>query len=546
MGYIYDIYDAYDQPVAMTDGIGAWAFGYDNNSQLTSVDGPWDNDMVTYVPDDLGRMSQMIAQGGTTVNYVYDPLNRLTEIQRSTDSFVYTYSGVNPLVQQLTRPNGSTTEYEYNALNQLTSIVNLQHTDMGDMPLSQHTFTYNVHDLRASETLSGPAIPPAPVVPETSTTYTTNAVNQLVSTTGPDRTFVYDDDGNMTQGYTKEGYVFTAVYDAENRMTSIQYTDSSSVVHRQEFRYSGDDLQAEQKVYENGTLVDTVRIVRDGMLAIQDRNAGNTVVNEYTWGLNLGGGIGGLLNLKTAGQNYAYLYDGKGNVEAVLDSAQAVVAAYRYDPFGVLLAKTGSFEQPFGFSTKRYDARTGLVFYEYRPYDPPRARWLTRDPLGEAGGMNLYAFVGNNPVNWVDPWGLLYAEQYAVGGAAIGGSLVAGASLAADVATGGLNILATPTEIAGGMAIGGIIGGGIGTLLDKVCGTGTVPVPAMPMARKRGKSDPVNFPQVNVGRRPDGRCNPCPLPIYWTHDHNGDGNFHQHGIEWNQTPDCVCHPVRVH
>jgi RHS repeat-associated protein len=152
--------------------------------------------------------------------------------------------------------------------------------------------------------------------------------------------------------------------------------------------------------------VNEIRIVRDGFLAVQERDENNAVVREYTWGLNLGGGIGGLLNLKQGGQDYSYLYDGKGNVEAMLDAAQSVVAAYRYAPFGKLLAKTGTLEQPFGFSTKRYDEQTGLIYYGYRYYGPEIGRWTTRDPLGEAGGMNLYAFVGNNPVNWVDPLGL--------------------------------------------------------------------------------------------------------------------------------------------
>ena len=47
-----------------------------------------------------------------------------------------------------------------------------------------------------------------------------------------------------------------------------------------------------------------------------------------------------------------------------------------------------------------------MIQHEFRNYLPYLGRWLTRDPLGEAGGLNLYAFVGNNPVNWVDPWGL--------------------------------------------------------------------------------------------------------------------------------------------
>ncbi|GAK55774.1 YD repeat protein [Candidatus Vecturithrix granuli] len=122
--------------------------------------------------------------------------------------------------------------------------------------------------------------------------------------------------------------------------------------------------------------------------------------------MNLGGGIGGLLNLKQDDADYAYLYDGKGNVETVLNASQSVVAAYRYDQFGVLLANIGSLEQPYGFSTKRYNAPVGMMQYEFRNYFPELARWDRRDPLGEQSGLNLYAFVGNNPVNWVDPFGL--------------------------------------------------------------------------------------------------------------------------------------------
>jgi YD repeat-containing protein len=306
----------------------------------------------------------MIPQGGATVYYVYDTLDRLTQVQRGTDTFTYAYDGV--------------TEYQYNALNQLTQILN--RTSTGDV-LSQHAYTYNAQDLRSAEISDGSAIPPLPSLPDTDTTYATNAVNQLLSTTGPDRTFVYDPDGNMTQGYTKDGDIFTVTYDAENRMTSLQYTDSNSVLHRYEYDYDGDGLLAIERYSQNSTLVTETRFVRDGMLAIQDRNGSNATMNEYTWGLSLGGGIGGLLNLNTAGQNYAYLYDGKGNVEAVLDSAQSVVAAYRYDPFGVLLNQTGSLTQPYGFSTKRYNAPVGMVHmntattYRRLAVGSPATRW---------------------------------------------------------------------------------------------------------------------------------------------------------------------------
>ncbi|MCI5196832.1 MAG: RHS repeat-associated core domain-containing protein, partial [Candidatus Electrothrix sp. AW5] len=115
---------------------------------------------------------------------------------------------------------------------------------------------------------------------------------------------------------------------------------------------------------------------------------------------------GGLLELRQGGQHYAYLYDGKGNVDGLIDDAEAMVAGYVYTPFGRLLTKTGSLDQPFRFSTKAFDEQNGLAYYGYRFYSPGVGRWINRDPIGEAGGINLYGFVGNGPVNWIDPNGL--------------------------------------------------------------------------------------------------------------------------------------------
>ncbi|MCI5180814.1 MAG: RHS repeat-associated core domain-containing protein, partial [Candidatus Electrothrix sp. AW3_4] len=136
--------------------------------------------------------------------------------------------------------------------------------------------------------------------------------------------------------------------------------------------------------------------------------------------LNRGGGIGGLLELRQGGQHYSYLYDGKGNVDGLLDDAEVMVAGYVYSPFGRLLTKTGTLDQPFCFSTKAFDEQTGLAYYGYRFYAPGVGRWINRDPIGEAGGMNLYGFVFNNPVSLVDPTGE-YGLWGAVGGAVIGG-----------------------------------------------------------------------------------------------------------------------------
>jgi RHS repeat-associated protein len=209
----------------------------------------------------------------------------------------------------------------------------------------------------------------------------------------------------MSQGYTPEGYTMTMTYDAENRLISAQFTDNSSVIHRTEYSYSGDDLLAEIKKLSNGTPVSDTRYVMAGFLPVQERDGSNNVVRQYTWGLNYGGGIGGLLNLRQNSNDYSYLYDGKGNITTLIDGSQNVVATYAYDPFGTLIQKTGSLNQPYMFSTKEYDEETGLSYYGYRFYSPTIGRWTTRDPIGEEGGINLYGFVGNDPVHYVDPKG---------------------------------------------------------------------------------------------------------------------------------------------
>jgi RHS repeat-associated protein len=94
-----------------------------------------------------------------------------------------------------------------------------------------------------------------------------------------------------------------------------------------------------------------------------------------------------------------------------------MVARYMYDPFGRLLAKWGILADAnvYRFSSKEWDENAGLYHYPYRFYDPNMQRWLNRDPLGQAGGANLYGFVYNSPVNLFDPFGLIDCNALAAG-----------------------------------------------------------------------------------------------------------------------------------
>jgi RHS repeat-associated protein len=246
--------------------------------------------------------------------------------------------------------------------------------------------------------------------------YDNNNLNQLLQITknqGPETTnLIYDANGNMTQGYTPQGYEFSAVYDAENRLKSLEYTDSQGIVHTTVNTYRADSFLIKIEKFQNHVRMTEVNFVGEGFLPIQERDGNNNIIREYVWGLNLGGGIGGLLSMRQQGQDYQYLYDGKGNVTAVIDSNQNPVATYAYDEFGKVASKTGTLDQPFQFSTKFFDNETGLNYYGYRFYSPALGRWISRDPLEEEGGINLYAFVENDPVNGVDPWGLKYSQGF--------------------------------------------------------------------------------------------------------------------------------------
>lgn len=138
-----------------------------------------------------------------------------------------------------------------------------------------------------------------------------------------------------------------------------------------------------------------------------------TSTDFYVWGLDVSGslqgagGIGGLLSKTNSltSQTFLYTFDANGNVGQLGDSSNGTIAAhYEYDPFGKVLVVTGSEAEgnSFRFSTKYYDVETGLYYYGFRCYDPVSGRWWTRDPIEEEGGLNLYGFVGNNPIGSVD------------------------------------------------------------------------------------------------------------------------------------------------
>ena len=137
-----------------------------------------------------------------------------------------------------------------------------------------------------------------------------------------------------------------------------------------------------------------------------------TLTKKYLWGEDVSGsmdgagGVGALLVVTNDSENYYPSYDGNSNIVNYVDENQTSVASFEYSPFGKLSTNNETIEQPFKFSSEYHDEQTGLVYYNYRYYNPENGKWLKRDPIEEKGGFNLYGFVQNNSVMYIDLLGL--------------------------------------------------------------------------------------------------------------------------------------------
>ncbi len=159
---------------------------------------------------------------------------------------------------------------------------------------------------------------------------------------------------------------------------------------------------------ENGLLT---LYIWDGMDIIATAHADGTIREYYTRGIGIAGDVGSLIAETRFESNAAvsttYLHSNwRGDVVMATDTSGNVVGEYAYTTFGEQLSSVGDFVPRFTFSSKERDA-SGLVYHGFRYYSPVLCRWISEDPIREFGGINLYQFCGNDPINGVDAYGLL-------------------------------------------------------------------------------------------------------------------------------------------
>ena len=269
--------------------------------------------------------------------------------------------------------------------------------------------------------------------------YTANNLNQYTSASfaGSARNPFHDLDGNLTW----DGIHWAHSWNGENQLISSapNYWDTTNGATRIDYTYDYMNRRVAKTVSMMAgrsisyppspsdpqgawSALETHRYIWDGWnIAAEitiDQTLFITNISYYTWGLDISGtlqgagGVGGLLcDTKTtsSGTNtYFVIGDANGNITEYIDSIGATVAHGEHNAFGETKL-SGSMKDDFThwFSSKPVDKETRFVVYQRRYYDPILCKWLSRDPIGERGGNNLYAIVSNDLVNRWDYLGLV-------------------------------------------------------------------------------------------------------------------------------------------
>ena len=219
--------------------------------------------------------------------------------------------------------------------------------------------------------------------------YTYSAGNRML--TRDINKYSYDSNGN-TISKTDASGVTSYQFDFENRLIKAVMPNNTVA----QYKYDALGRRIEKNV--NGVIK---KYLYDGYNILAEYDASGNQTARYTQNL----AIDDPLAMVRGGSVYYYHKDALGSITAMTNALGQVAQAYEYDSFGNIANQTGNIVNPFTYTGREYDSETGLYFYRARYYDAHAGRFINEDPIGFAGGINLFAYVGNSPINFIDPSG---------------------------------------------------------------------------------------------------------------------------------------------
>ena len=404
---IANVYDALNRVVSVTPSANGSAitYAYDNFSrQLSAVSA---GRTLTQAYDQLSRLVSAAAPQGT-MSYQYDAASRRTRVSWP-DGFYAQYDYDLAGAVTAIRENGAASgvgvlaAYAYDNLGRRTGVTRGNATSEAASFDAGSRLTQLVQDLAGTgsdQTLTLPRDPAGAIVSRTGsnaayaphsavtgqTIYADNGLDQYTSVGAAAP--AYDARGNLT-GLGGASYG----YDIFNRL--ITATPSGGVAASLAYDPAG-------RLHEVANAASTTRFLYDGGQVVAEYNSANVLQRRYVPGPGVDEVVTWYEGSGTSDRRWL-VQDERGSTIAIANAAGAATNINSYDEFGVGgAANTGRFQ----YTGQIWLSEAGVYHYKARAYLPALGRFAQTDPILMAGGMNLYAYVGNDPVNFTDPLGL--------------------------------------------------------------------------------------------------------------------------------------------